>query len=663
MSIKGFKLSDGTVEKYDFPYLDNIDVQLQHLGSDVRAVLNNKADIDGSYINLNAGTADNLNSSVGIEDQTPYNFRTSGGSTEIGDREELNAVVGVSVPWNQYALYDESTPTNGWTSLRVSLSISGRTMTITSTVDAQNTKACTMRKFETVSGHKYYLSGYVTPPESYSAIVGFYTSGGTAMDRETISAGSGLCDVSRILSATADGGTFRVGPATSAPNGTAMAAKDIMLIDLTLLLGSTVADYIYALEQSNAGAGVAWFRKYFPKLFYQHNSGELLSVRTNLHRMVGFNQWDEEWELGSINTNNGTNVATTDRIRSKNYIRIVPNTAYYICKLNALPANVFYLAWYDGNQNFISVDVVGTYNRIVVTPQNASYMRFWIGSASYPVTTYNNDICINLSWDGERNGEYEPYVAHEYALSDITLRGILKLDASNNLYADGDIYPPSGEVQRRYKEETFDGTESGWTWYASYNQAYISLQSAAKYDAGVISYVCDKLQAVSSNGRPQNIGNFAALVSNGASVAFSAPNCDTLEKFKTWLGTNNVTFVYELATPTTETASPYQQTQIVDDFGTEEFVDAAVEANERDVAVPVGHETFYQNNLKAKLEMAPNSPDGDGVYVVQQTNGENEYVPLVIPVELPTAPTDDGTYVLKITVSGGTVTKAWVEEV
>ena len=78
----------------------------------------------------------------------------------------------------------------------------------------------------------------------------------------------------------------------------------------------------------------------------------------------------------------------------------------------------------------------------------------------------------------------------------------------------------------------------------------------------------------------------------------------------------------------------------------------------RDVASPVGHETTYQANLRAKLEMAPDSPDGDGDYIVRQTNGLNEYVTLT--KELPTAPTTEGTYHLKATVaSGGAVTLTW----
>ena len=62
----------------------------------------------------------------------------------------------------------------------------------------------------------------------------------------------------------------------------------------------------------------------------------------------------------------------------------------------------------------------------------------------------------------------------------------------------------------------------------------------------------------------------------------------------------------------------------------------------------------------AKLESAPNMPDGDGDYLLHQSSGINTYIKYV--KEIPTLPTTDGSYVLKCTVSSGTATLAWVAE-
>ena len=134
------------------------------------------------------------------------------------------------------------------------------------------------------------------------------------------------------------------------------------------------------------------------------------------------------------------------------------------------------------------------------------------------------------------------------------------------------------------------------------------------------------------------------------------------DTFKTAM--DGVYLVYELATPTTETTDPYQETQVCNDFGTEEFVDS------RTVPMPVGANALYQANLRAKLERAPDSPDGDGDYIVRQTDGLNEYVAVTdnstisgLATRCPACPTDtDGNFVLKAVVSSGSVTYSWVAE-
>ena len=95
---------------------------------------------------------------------------------------------------------------------------------------------------------------------------------------------------------------------------------------------------------------------------------------------------------------------------------------------------------------------------------------------------------------------------------------------------------------------------------------------------------------------------------------------------------NGVMPVYPLATLIITTEPAYQSLQIVDGDGTEEMIDYLVEQGDRDVAIPVGHETTYLPDLRQKLEDLP---------------------------QIPPAPTTDGTYTLTATVSGGTATYTW----
>ena len=59
-----------------------------------------KADVDGTYDGFTAGNAKQLLSTVYVDDNEPYNFRTAGGSADIGDRM-YEEVVGGSIVWNQ----------------------------------------------------------------------------------------------------------------------------------------------------------------------------------------------------------------------------------------------------------------------------------------------------------------------------------------------------------------------------------------------------------------------------------------------------------------------------------------------------------------------------------------------------------------------------------
>lgn len=120
----------------------------------------------------------------------------------------------------------------------------------------------------------------------------------------------------------------------------------------------------------------------------------------------GFNLWDEEWEVGAINTSNGQNAAVATTIRSKNYIPCIPSTTYY--KLALQNVLIFY---YDANKTYLSFGTWGK-NVTFTTPSDCRYLRFYV----YPSygTTYNHDICINIS-DTAKNGQYEPYNGATYS--------------------------------------------------------------------------------------------------------------------------------------------------------------------------------------------------------------------------------------------------------
>ena len=611
--------------------------------TDLNSALDDKANVDGSYDDLTAGNAEQLVSTVGIEEKTPYTFRTTGGSADVGDRLKLQEVTGGTIAWNQQI----GTLVNRSETLGVTIAVdnTAKSITATGTPTATNTLYF-VNNTNIAKDHVYYYRGAVANENgNYLRVI---VNNGQTIRQDT---GNGAMFKT---TSTASSYQYVFGfELNKAVNVTWYP----QIFDLTQMFGSTIADYIYGLEQANTGDGIAWFKKLFPKEVYAPDNGSLLSVNASAHKTIGFNQWDEQWEVGTYSNANGTKQDSTDRIRSKNYIHVLPNTTYYIGSSVNATWNVLF---YDANKTYLSY--TSKTNTTFTTPANCYYMNF-AGATGFYGTTYNHDICINLHWDGERDGEYEPYEAHSYALdSDLTLRGVPKLDSSNNLYYDGDSYAPDGTVTRKYG--IVDLGTLTWT----LNNSSIS-QFKADYPSGALgkSQSTNMLEksgkyTVSANGGYS--GDDKCLTMRAQAFWLCDTDYSTVTALTTAL--SGVYLVYELATPTTESADAYQETQVCDDFGTEEFV----VTEQSGVAVPVGSKAVYQPNLRAKLEMAPDSPDGNGDYIVRQTSGANEYVAITdnatvsgLVTRCPVCPTGtNGTYVLKATVSGSTVTYAWVAQ-
>lgn len=606
------------------------------------------AKTDGSYQNLNAGTSDQLNATVGVTDKVPYNFRTAGGSADIGNR--LNdKIVGGTICWNQ--MLDKSKYSSTTTLYGVTFTNNGDgTITVngTATSNTEYVLLASTNNFGVV-GHKYFLCGC----PSGGSIDTYRISASISLDgeykNEFSDDGTAGGNISRALS---QGEIIHIEISIKSGYTANNLVFKPQLFDLTQMFDLTIADYIYSLEQATTGAGVAWFKKLFPKPYYKYNVGELINVCTNEHITRGFNAWDEEWELGAFDSN-GTPVVNNSRIRSKNFNRCVESATYY----SKVPYSVWYY-FYDADKNFMSRIAIAA-NTTVVVPTNACYFK--INPVTEYGTTYNHDICINLSWSGYRNGEYESYVEHRYSLSPIELRGITKLDSANNLYYDGDTYEKDGIVTRRYS--IVDLGSLTWTLNTNvddrnfYEAAVQNLVNVNNED-NVRRVICTHLLGVKASQRVKINDSICAISNQRLMANVSKTTYPTDASFKAAM--SGVYLVYELATPTVETANSFTDPQIVNDFGTEEYVDALAnaETNPRDVEVPVGHETFYQANLRDKLQNLPANANADGLYLVKQIGNKQELIAYTPESELPTSPAEIGTYVLKLV--DGTLT--WVLE-
>lgn len=593
--------------------------------------MDKKADNDGYYEEMTVGDAEQLVATQYVSDSEPYLFRTTGGSADVGNREYKKSIVGGTLAWNQiYQTHTSFSTTadlsgltinvaNGFIDVTGSTANEGRIQVLPVTRAIPANHVCLML-CDGWNGFSWRRNGFAPVEKDYF------------MNRHSVD-----WDAFAAISVRANT-TYNIHARFSS-------------YDLTQMFGSTIADYIYSLEQATAGAGVAWFKKLFPKDYYEYDAGSLKHVEgLSEHVTVGFNQWDEEWEVGTIG-NTGQNYTSDDRIRSKNYIPVFPNTTYYLTIGDG--SYYMYLWGYDADKNYVGRVPDSQLQRGTVTiPSWCNYLRFAV-HPNYG-TTYKNDICINLSWSGYRNGEYEPYEKHSYPLDDsLVLRGIPKLDSSNNLYFDGDVYEADGSVERKYG--IVDLGTLTWKYNATYGMYTDSLFTIIKKfpKAQLANILCEKYITASWNSVFSGGTNSGLIgVTDSGLLGVSTAETDTTA-FKTAM--SGVYLVYELATPTTEEAEPYNEVQICDDFGTEEFVSTSI--------VPVGHVTEYPANLRDKLQHLPDLADSDGVFAILQSNKQMSLTTIPTAVaELPEAPTEDGSYVLKATVSNGAVTYAWEAE-
>lgn len=588
--------------------------------ADVAEEMATKADIDGNYPDMTVGNAEQLVSEDYLTDTAPYVFRTAGGNVDIGDRE-YDELVGGTIAWNQ--LRDETGFYTGTTR--------GLTATLTNHVYAISGTSTENAAFnlgftDLQAGHKYLVKGKNANTGAHVTLRVYNSNVGTILILDT---------ESTIINITTAANYQFFFLMSDGPNIEVDLKAIPQCFDLTAMFGTAIADYIYALEQATAGAGVAWFKTHFPKDYYAYDPGSLQSVQAASHDMVGFNQLSQPLQEGSKWTNGvfDSNV-TTSYAGSPAKVPCFPATTYCFALPNITAHGYVYYNEFDANGNFLrrntgDILVNASIKYATFTTSNDTH---FVGVFVYRVSPWTAaeiaDANLNLSWSGYRNGEYEAYAKHSYPLdSTLTLRGIPKLDVSNNLVYDGDTYEADGTVTRRYGIVDL-GT---LTWVAVTGNSYANfysqdLENLIKYDAVNAVYVCSGYVCYANNETtdPDRDNYLWVNAQKRVRIKDTAKASMTVEQFKSAM--SGVYLVYELATPTTETADAFQTPQIVSDFGTEQYVDAAVAAGTRDVAIPVGHDTRYTQNLRDKLRRLPNMPDADGVYNVLYTGRQCEFI-------------------------------------
>lgn len=358
-----------------------------------------------------------------------------------------------------------------------------------------------------------------------------------------------------------------------------------MVTDLTQMLGTAIADYVYSLEQATAGSGIAWLKSYnlIDGAYHAYSAPTLQSVEATSHVTRGKNLADKATTIPSssdltVTVDDDGVIHVNGTTTASRYIRGTfdcpdPTATYTWAVFNTTAfSNVEFSVRNDDTSSAGGWSRLNAVNKtLTFTPDNGSSPALWQIVIASGVTLNNAEFKPMIVKGSTAPTTYEPYVKRTYPLdSDLVLRGIPMKDADGNLYYDGDTYEWDGTVTRKYGYVDM-GTLS-WG-YASSGQGRFNSEkpTGIKLPAnqGVVAniktavYVADTVSHI-----------YAGVVAIGVNTDGRVWVHDTTygtdaNAFKTAM--SGVYLVYELATPTTESADPYTAVQTVEDGGTEEF--------------------------------------------------------------------------------------------
>lgn len=495
-----------------------------------------------------------------VEDDEPYVLRHS-----LGKNVSFN-IVGGSVAWNQLVQNGNFASTSNWgVSSGGTFTVSGNVATVTATTGG------IYQNIGFISNHVYFYG--FTIKNTKAMVCGSLVFGG----RISVSASNSFVTYQKIGKVTS-----LSAPSLNFYNGTSESntfnLQNVNLIDLTLLFGTTIADYIYSLEQATSGSGVAWFRKYFPKQYYAYNKGSIQEVCVSGRKVVGKNLCDPSNMGHNVRDNSTGEITSTSNTISSNtnIIRIKPSTIYTIERDGTkYSTRVFF---YDVNKSHISNAV---YNGTFTTPNNAYYLAFQSGYV-------NGALDLWCVVEGDST-EYVPYTTTTYPIPAERLNGIPKL-VDNKLQYDGDILESNGKSTYKYSTVNLGGLT--WSATSISNVFTASISSIKKGVTNTTSNIlCQKYVTTQTKGSVaetvNNLDKVIAVLNGMTNIVVKDADYSDVAAFKTAMA--GVYLVYEMDGPIEMQTTPFQMPQKAFPGGTEEFIDGLT----RDVMVPVGNNSEY----------------------------------------------------------------------
>ena len=450
-------LTDATGQSIDTS-LQDIKSALQSIGGAVTPVVDNLTSTDTNKA-LSAKQGKVLNEKIeaiqtSVSDTEAFTMRQG-----KGDQVDFS-LEGASVAWNQWM-----DVTNGST-YRSTKSVSNGVVTLTDARTTSNVNfGANFPSVKIPSGHKvlYGIRIKTISVTDFSKIsMAIRNASYQNMSAKDITATGYYSGIWNLSADSADMTMYVVN--NSAKTGTTdnIVFDEFNVIDLTALFANTtIADYIYNLEQSTSGSGVAWFRKYFPKLYYAFNAGTIQSVCVSARKVVGKNLC-EGIENGTWTTATQSKSSSTNRARVKSVLNVFPSTKYTISAKILESKTIQVITVYysgSGSGTFISESSWSTLPYTFTTPSDCRCLTF-IFRTSNNDNNPENYIAEPQMEIGQTATSYEPYTESIYNMPPTQLRGLFTI-VDGKLKANGDVLRADGSITRNYGYRAYQsGDES-----------------------------------------------------------------------------------------------------------------------------------------------------------------------------------------------------------
>ena len=539
---------------------------------------------------------------------------------------------GNTVAWNQKVLNGNFASTDGWSTNQASLSVADNIATIT----FSNNQGKIVQNMNSFANHVYLTTADLKANDSSSlpTLWSFFSSNSSGI-RKTIDSNVSQWNNAYIIEKPSDVATspqLQVRNISNPlPSDTTVNVRNIMCFDLTQMFGEEVANYIYSLEQANAGDGIAWFRKYFPKKYYSYNTGALQSVKVNGRKVVGKNLCSP-FVIGTyINDSTGVSTASATSA-STDYIRLSPNQQYIVW---GLPSNLFsFVAIYDADYNFITrTSGNAQTSKLINTANynNAHYCRVTVyenpSATGVIAEITNSKIQLEI---GVVPTTYEPYRENVFNIDPIELRGVPQL-VDNELDYYGDVYYSDGTVDRKFG--IIDMGTMNWNKVATTGSHWefisTTLNGLAYFPptSGTITHgiICSKYVEKTASEVYQQATTGIAMNSSAYNQVLVADESYTdTATFKAAMSGQYL--IYRLRDGVTEYATPYTNPQTSYVNGSEEFL-----YNDVITPIPIGVQSkYYMNKTLPSITSYVDSGDKQNVsWKSNTTLGAHNLLPIV----------------------------------